>query len=148
LLLGLCYGFLILGGYGLDVLLVVSSFGGLAAGSTTTALVVCLGGGVLIKLLLQPMQFALVTFYRNLRLEVFVFYLVSYYVCFIPLLFTVLYPQIALLLGGWGTYLLALVCLASCALARGGTAGGDLRTTLAYSTAVSLTLFLVVVTLL
>lgn len=61
---------------------------------------VLVGGGVLVKLLLQPMQFALITFYRHLRLETLVLYLLAYYCCFVPMFLCVFHTYLTLLLGG------------------------------------------------
>ncbi len=93
------------------------------------------------------MQFALITFYRHLRLETLVLYLTAYYCCFIPLFFHTFFAYLILLLGGWELLLLGCVGGLSCVLAQGATAGSDIRSTLAYSTAVNLSILLLVLSL-
>lgn len=45
-----------------------------------------IGAGVLLKLLIQPVQFFILSFYRALPLGAFSAYLASYYVGFVPAL--------------------------------------------------------------
>ena len=116
----------------------------LLSGSWGAALI---GGGVLVKLLLQPMQFALITFYRHLRLETLVLYLAAYYCCLIPMFFCTFYSYLVLLMGGWELLLLGCVGGLSCVLGQGAVAGADIRSTLAYSTAVNLSILLLVLSL-
>ncbi len=103
------------------------------------------GSGLIIKLLLQPAQLALLTFYRRLRLEALVCYLVVYYCFFIPAFILVFYSYVVVLITGSFVLVLGGVLGLGTGLLQGAAAGVDLRTTLAYSTAINLSTVLLLV---
>ena len=103
------------------------------------------GSGLLIKLLLQPAQLALLTFYRRLRLEALVCYLVVYYCFFVPAFVLVFYSYIVVLAAGGFVLVLGGLLGLGVGLLQGAAAGTDLRTTLAYSTAINLSTLLLLV---
>lgn len=103
------------------------------------------GSGLVIKLLLQPAQLALLTFYRRLRLEALVCYLVVYYCFFIPAFILIFYSYVIILVTGGFVLVLGGLLGLSIGLLQGAAAGADLRSTLAYSTAINLSTLLLVV---
>jgi hypothetical protein len=103
------------------------------------------GSGLVIKLLLQPAQLALLTFYRRLRLEALACYLVIYYCFFVPAFILVFYSYVVVLVTGGFILVLGGILGLSVGLLQGAAAGVDLRTTLAYSTAINLSTLLLLV---
>ena len=104
-----------------------------------------LGVALLVKLLLQPAHLALLTFYRRLRLEALVLYLGSYYCLFVPVFLFFFYTYVICLVGPvWVFFLGTLLALAA-TLGQGAAGGVDVRVTFAYSTAINLSLLVLVV---
>jgi hypothetical protein len=103
------------------------------------------GSGLLIKLLLQPVHLGLVTFYKRLKFEALAGYVLLYYCFFIPAFVCVFATYLHLLLASSVIIFLALLLGAGLALSQGAAVGTDLRVALVFSTAINLTLLLLVI---
>lgn len=101
--------------------------------------------GVFLKLLLQPFQFFLLLFYRQLPLSNVAAYLSFYYGFLVPVLISQV-SSFFFLLGAGGALITALVSLFSLvAIAGGLSCVTELRAALAFSTMFNLCLLLLVV---
>jgi hypothetical protein len=100
--------------------------------------------GVLVKLLLQPSHLGLLTFYRRLRLEALVGYVLFYYCFFVPAFVCVFVPYLYMLVANGVLVFVALLLGSILMLSQGSAVGVDLRVALVFSTVVNLTLLLLI----
>ena len=135
---------LLVGGVTPELLLLSHTCGGglgFIVGLGTTGLT---GLGLLVKLLLQPTHLGLLTFYRRLKLEALVGYVLLYYCFFLPAFLCAFVPYVYLLITGSLLVFLALLLGAAVTLCQGAAVGTDLRIALVFSTAINLTILLLV----
>jgi hypothetical protein len=99
--------------------------------------------GVLLKLLLQPFQLFLTTFYRQLSFPGLAVYLATYYVYLVATVLLVFFNVATLVSTGWVVGLFGVCCVGVLFFIGGLSTVVDFRLLLAFSTLVNVNLLLV-----
>jgi len=143
LLLLLVFSHAISAGYGLNFNELTMGIAQESVGVGSSALIwALLAAGFLVKLMLQPFQFFLLSFYRRLAFSALSMYICFYYIFLVPTVIFMFGPGLSALLPNWFLVLVSALLVNIGLLGGSLTSSVDIRSTLAFSTIVNLSILL------